>query len=132
MNLTYSKQITLTYLIFSLGTAILFSIGKISLMPIAMGVTLYMLFFGFKTVMGFFEKNGTDKIDLFIYWGMTIQLSLQIALLFLKVNRYELLTFCTILFIAIIILCSRYKKKMELILLNFLIMMFSCTIYINF
>lgn len=132
MNVTYAKQITVTYLLLSLGAAILFVIGKISLMPIALGLTLFMLFFGYKAIKGFFEENESDKIDLIIYWGIALQLSLQVALLFLVSKRFELLSVYFIVFIATLILCSRYRKKKELVLLNILISMFSCTIYFNF
>lgn len=132
MSISYSKQITLTYLIFSLVAAILFEIGKVSLMPIALGLTLYMLFFGIKTLKGFFRENSINKMDLLIYWGLTTQFSLQIALVFLKGNRYELLIAFIVVFVTTLVLCIRNKSKKDLILLNFLIMMFSGTIYFNF
>jgi hypothetical protein len=132
MGLAYSKQITLTYLLLSLLGAVLFEIGKISSMPVSLGITAFLLFFAWKVISEFFSEQKTDKIHLLVYWGIILQLSLQSALLHLQSFRYEVIGISFLVFFAVLFIIYRYQMQKELVLLNVFISMFTCTIYFNF
>ena len=132
MGLAYSKQITTTYLLLSLLGLVLFDIGKISRMPISLGITAFLLFFGWKIISEFFSEQKTDKIDLLVYWGVILQLSLQSTLLHLQSSRYEVISISFLVFFGVLFIIYRYQKKKELVLLNVLISMVTCSIYFNF
>jgi hypothetical protein len=132
MSLKYSKWLTLTYFVLSILGAFLLDIGKISRMPISLGITFFIMIFAWKAISGFFSEQETPKVDLLVYWGIMMQLSIQGAVLFLKTFRYEIVNIGFLVFFAVLFIIYRYKTKKELVLLSVLISMGMCTYYFNF
>lgn len=132
MSLTSSKWVTLSYIGFCLVVSFLFDIGKISKIPISLGMTAFMLFFIWKAVMGFFSEQDTNKLRLLIYWGIVMQLSIQSSLLFQHAFRYEIVSVAFLVFFAVLFLIYRYKKEKHLVLLSVSISMLTCGFYFQF
>ena len=117
---------------FLLVGSFLLGIGKLSRMPISLGITVFIVIFAWKAISGFFSEQETPKVGLLVYWGIMVQLSIQEAVLFLKTFRYEIVNIGFLVFFAVLFIIYRYKTKKELVLLSVLISMGMCTYYFNF
>ena len=129
MELSYSKQLGIGYYTLAFIAILLYSIEKISIFPIVVGLSVLALFFLIKALLSIISKNEMSLMNSLIYFGVAAQISFQIVLLFGHDYRYVFLNSSLIVCIAVFILIYKFSKSKSLIPLNIVASIITSWIY---
>lgn len=131
MEISYPKQLAIGYYAAGFIAILLYTIGKISIVPMAIGLTLFALFFTVKAFSVFFADPESSTVNFLIYFGIAIQIALQNALLFSHEHRSLIVNSALVVCIAVFVLIYKFSKSKSLIPLNIVASIFTCTINLS-
>ncbi len=132
MNYLISRYFLSVYFIFSIVSTILFLIGIVGIMPLAIGLTVFIFCFALGAVKSMLTEKHKNLIHASVFWGVAILICIQVVLLYDPSYKLLLLYVTTFLLLLSVIIVCRFGLDKRLYLLLFLISQITGTIYFNF